>query len=124
MSKKIYSTKVVSLGGEVGTFIAAAKMIILFEESLALPELRDMCVMHTGNQVDGTIQVGDILRIGEEQFNILKVGSEVQTNLTNLGHITLKFDGGKEDLLEGSIHLEEKEIPEVTSGTEISIIRA
>ncbi len=120
---KIYSTKVTALGGEVGTFIEAAKMIILFEESLALPELRDMCVMHKGNQVDDVIKVGDVLTIGNEKFNILKVGSEVQTNLTNLGHITLKFDGGKEDVLEGSLHLEEKAIPDVQSGTEIFITR-
>jgi len=123
MPKKIYSTKVVSLGGEVKTFIDTAKMIILFEESLALPELRDMCVMHVGNQVDDTIKAGDILRIGEAEFKILKVGSEVQTNLTNLGHITLKFDDGREDLLEGSLHLEDKPIPEVTPDMEISISR-
>lgn len=124
MSKKIYSTKVVALGGEVGTFIEAAKMIILFEESLALPELRDMCVMHVGNQVEDTIKVGDVLQIGGDEFKILKVGSEVQANLTNLGHITLKFDGGKEDVLEGSLHLEEKPIPNVAADTEISISRA
>lgn len=124
MSKKIYSTKVVALGGEVGTFIEAAKMIILFEESLALPELRDMCVMHVGNQVEDTIKVGDVLQIGGDEFKILKVGSEVQANLTTLGHITLKFDGGKEDVLEGSLHLEEKPIPNVAADTEISISRA
>ena len=123
MAKKIYGTKVVALGGEVGTFIDNAKMIILFEESLALPELRDMCVMHVGNKVEDTIKPGDVLCLGDEQFKILKVGSEVQANLTNLGHITLKFDGGKEDVLEGSIHLEEKAIPDVQPGTEISIIR-
>lgn len=32
MAKKIYSTKVVELGGQVKDFIAAAKMIIMFEE--------------------------------------------------------------------------------------------
>lgn len=123
MEKKIYTTQVTALGGEVKTFIDNAKMIILFEESLALPELRDMCVMHKGNQVSETIQAGDILHLGEEAFKILKVGCEVQTNLTNLGHITLKFDDGKEDLLEGSIHLEDKAIPEIGPGMEISIVK-
>ncbi len=122
MSKNIYQTKVVSLGGEVPVFIESAKMIILFEESLALPELRDMCVMHQGNQVSDTIRPGQILKLGNDEFKILKVGSEVQTNLTNLGHITLKFDDGKEDLLEGSLHLEEKAIPDIQPGIEISII--
>ncbi len=123
MSKTIYSTKVVSLGGEVKVFIDTAKMIILFEESLALPELRDMCVMHQGNQVDAEIRPGQMLKLGSEEFKIIKVGSEVQTNLTNLGHITLKFDDGKEDVLEGSLHLEDKPIPEVQPGMEISIVK-
>lgn len=123
MSKKIYDTKVTALGGQVGDFIDAAKMIILFEESLALPELRDCCVMHTGNQVADQIKVGDIFKIGEEPYEILAVGSEVQTNLTNLGHITVKFDGGKGEVLEGSLHVEEAPVPEITPGTEISIER-
>ncbi len=123
MSKKIYGTKVTALGGQVGDFIDAAKMIILFEESLALPELRDCCVMHTGNQVADQIKVGDIFKIGEEPYEILAVGSEVQTNLTNLGHITVKFDGGKGEVLEGSLHVEEAPVPEITPGTEISIER-
>ncbi len=123
MSKKIYGTKVTALGGQVGDFIEAAKMIILFEESLALPELRDCCVMHTGNQVADQIKVGDIFKIGEEPYEILAVGSEVQTNLTNLGHITVKFDGGKGEVLEGSLHVEEAPVPEITPGTEISIER-
>ena len=123
MSKKIYGTKVTALGGHVGDFIDAAKMIILFEESLALPELRDCCVMHTGNQVADQIKVGDIFKIGEEPYEILAVGSEVQTNLTNLGHITVKFDGGKGEVLEGSLHVEEAPVPEITPGTEISIER-
>ena len=123
MSKKIYGTKVTALGGQVGDFIEAAKMIILFEESLALPELRDCCVMHTGNQVADQIKVGDVFKIGEEPYEILAVGSEVQTNLTNLGHITVKFDGGKGEVLEGSLHVEEAPVPEITPGTEISIER-
>ena len=123
MSKKIYGTKVTALGGQVGDFIDAAKMIILFEESLALPELRDCCVMHTGNQVADQIKVGDIFKIGEEPYEILAVGSEVQTNLTNLGHITVKFDGGKGEVLEGSLHVEEAPVPEITPGTEITIER-
>ena len=123
MAKKIYSTKVVELGGQVADFIAAAKMIIMFEESMALPELRDACVMHTGNKLEDTIKPGDIYKIGNAEFKIVKVGSEVQKNLMNLGHITVKFDGGAGDVLEGSIHVEEKPIPEIKVGDELSIFK-
>lgn len=124
MAKKIYSTKVVELGGQVADFIAAAKMIIMFEESMALPELRDACVIHTGNKLDDTIKPGDIYKIGDAEFKIIKVGSEVQKNLMNLGHITVKFDGGKGELLEGSLHVEEKPIPEIKPGDELAIYKA
>ena len=58
MAKKIYSTKVVELGGQVKNFIAD-KMIIMFEESMALPKLRDACVMHTGNHLEDMIKLDD-----------------------------------------------------------------
>ncbi|MBQ7722888.1 MAG: PTS sorbitol transporter subunit IIA, partial [Selenomonadaceae bacterium] len=51
MAEKIYSSKIVELGGQVSDFIAAANMIIMFDEAMALPELRDACVMHTGNEL-------------------------------------------------------------------------
>ena len=124
MAKKIYSTKVVELGGQVADFIAAAKMIIMFEESMALPELRDACVMHTGNKLDDMIKPGDIYKIGNAEFKIIKVGSEVQKNLMNLGHITVKFDRGKGDVLEGSLHVEDKPIPEIKVGDELAIYKA
>ena len=126
MSKEYYSTKVVELGGQVADFIAAAKMIILFENEMSknLPELRDACVLHTGNQLNDTVKPGDIFKLGNAEFKVLKVGSEVQKNLMNLGHITIKFDGGAGDVLEGSVHVEDKPIPEVKVGDEIHFIKS
>ena len=117
MAEKIYSSKIVELGGQVKDFIAAANMIIMFEESMALPELRDACVMHTGNELSGMIKPGDIYKIAGTEFKIVKVGSEVQKNLMNLGHITIK-------LLEGSIHVESKPVPEIKAGHMIEIFKA
>ena len=126
MSKEYYSTKVVELGGQVADFIAAAKMIILFETEMSknLPELRDACVLHEGNQLTDTVKPGDIFKVGSAEFKVLKVGSEVQKNLMNLGHITIKFDGGAGDVLEGSVHVEDKPIPEIKPGDEIHFIKS
>lgn len=123
MAEKIYSSKVVELGGQVKDFIAAANMIIMFDEAMALPELRDACVMHTGNELTGMIKPGDVYKIAGTEFKIVKVGSEVQKNLMNLGHITIKFDGGAGELLEGSIHVEEKAVPEIRPGDMIEIFK-
>ena len=124
MAKKIYSSKIVELGGQVGDFLAAAKMIIMFDEAMALPELRDACVMHTGNELTDMIKPGDVYKISGAEFKIIKVGSEVQKNLMNLGHITIKFDGGAGELLEGSIHVEDKPVPEIKAGDMIEIYKA
>ena len=124
MAEKIYSSKIVELGGQVKDFIAAANMIIMFDEAMALPELRDACVMHTGNQLTGMIKPGDVYKIAGTGFKIIKVGSEVQKNLMNLGHITIKFDGGEGELLEGSIHVENKPVPEIKPGHMIEIFKA
>ena len=125
MSKEYYSTKVVELGGQVADFIAAAKMIILFETEMSknLPELRDACVLHEGNKLEDTVKPGDIFKVGSAEFKVLKVGSEVQKNLMNLGHITIKFDGGAGDVLEGSVHVEDKPIPDIKIGDEIHFIK-
>ena len=126
MSKEYYSTKVVELGGQVADFVAAAKMIILFETEMSknLPELRDACVLHEGNKLEDTVKPGDIFKVGNAEFKVLKVGSEVQKNLMNLGHITIKFDGGAGDVLEGSVHVEDKPIPDIKPGDEIHFIKA
>ena len=124
MARKIYSSKIVELGGQVKDFIAAANMIIMFDEAMALPELRDACVMHTGNELTDMIKPGDVYKIGNAEFKIVKVGSEVQRNLMNLGHITVKFDGGTGELLEGSIHVEDKPVPDIKPGDMIEIYKA
>ena len=52
------------------------------------------------------------------------VGSEVQKNLRDLGHITLRFNGNEEgESLEGSLYLESKGVADVKVGDEIAIYR-
>ena len=125
MSQKYYTTKVVEIGGQVADFIAAAKMIVMFDNEMSktLPELRDACILHSDAKLTDTIKVGDVLKIGSAEFKILKVGSEVQRNCMNLGHFTIKFDNGEGDLLEGSVHVEDKPIPDVKVGDEIAMFK-
>ena len=55
---------------------------------------------------------------------IVYAGSEVQKNLRDLGHITLRFNNNDEgEGLEGSLYLEDKPIVDVVPGDEISIVR-
>ena len=122
MAKKYYSTKVVGIGGEAEKFSRLAKMIVIFDDSMVLPELRNFSVLHSGNKLTDVIKPGDILQIAESKFKILRVGNEVNNNIKSLGHIVIKFNDDKDDLLEGSIHVEDKPIPKIRIGDVIEII--
>ena len=124
MAKKYYNTKVVGVGGQVANFLSAGKMLVMFDDSMVLPELRDISVLHSGNPISDNdiIKSGDIVKIVNTEFKIIKVGNDVQKNLKNLGHVVIKFDSGTGELLEGSIHVEDKPIPKIQVGDEIAIV--
>ena len=124
MAKKYYSTKVVGIGSQVSSFLSAGKMLVLFDDSMVLPELRNISVHHSGNHINDIIKPGNVFKIDNSEFKIIKVGNDVQNNLKNLGHAVIKFDNGKGELLEGSIHVEDKPIPKIRIGDEISIVEA
>ena len=124
MAKKYYSTKIVGIGGEVAKFTSLVKMLVIFDDSMVLPELRDFSVLHSGNKLTDVIKPGDTLKVADSEFKILSVGNEVNNNIKSLGHIVIKFNDDKDDLLEGSIHVEDKPIPKIRIGDEIAIIEA
>ncbi len=121
MAKEYYKTKIIGIGGEVQRFLDVTKMVVLFDDSMVFPELREFSVLHSGNKLDGKIKPGDVLKIADSEFRIVKIGNDVQNNLKNLGHIVVKFDNGAGDLLEGSVHVEDKPIPHIRPGDEITI---
>ncbi len=124
MSKKYYSTKIVGIGGDVPKFLNVVKMLVMFDDSMVLPELREFSVLHSGNKLEGEIKPGDILKVADSEFTVIKVGEDVHSNIRTLGHMIIKFDGGHGELLAGSIHVEDKKIPEIQVGDEISFNEA
>lgn len=116
----VYQTTVTGIG-ELATAFFSEKMIILFKDNVP-EELADYCILHSGNTMYGSVQAGDWLRIGDKEYRIVFVGDEVEQNLSNLGHITLRFDG-QTDGLGGSVYLEDRELPQLRVGDCISIER-
>ena len=120
--QKIYSTTVTELGSLVEDF-RAEKMVILFNEN-APAELRDYCVLHGDGALTDTVAVGDTLRYAGADFKIVFVGSEVQKNLRDLGHITIRFNGNADgESLEGSLYVEDADVPAIAIGDTVEIYK-
>lgn len=115
----LYKTKVINIGNEAEMFREEG-MIILFGEN-APESLSDYCYNIKVEPVAGEIEAGMELSIGSEKYSVTAVGSVVRKNLSELGHITIKFDGSREAELPGTLYVENRALPEITIGEEISI---
>lgn len=115
----LYKTKVINIGNEAEMFREEG-MIILFGEN-APESLSDYCYNIKVEPVTGEIEAGMELSIGSEKYSVTAVGSVVRKNLSELGHITIKFDGSREAELPGTLYVEDKALPEITIGEEIFI---
>lgn len=116
----LFEAKVAEIG-EMVAHLAEEKMMILFNQS-APKELRDVSVIHVDHKNSGTVQVGDTLKFDDQSYRIVFVGDKANDTLQELGHVTLKFNGEKQDL-PGSICLEDKPFPTLSPETVIQVVR-
>lgn len=79
-------------------------MLILFGEG-APEELHDFCALHRPEVSVGGIRAGDELWLNEARFPIFAVGEVANTNLINLGHVSLKMNGLRNAELPGDVCL-------------------
>lgn len=115
----IYETKVVNLGSEAEMFQAENMMILFGEE--APEDLANYSYIININSLEESIEPGMVITFDNQSYKVTAVGDLVNKNLTNLGHITLKFDNATEAELPGTLYVEDKELPNVEKGTKITI---
>ncbi|MGX7107421.1 PTS glucitol/sorbitol transporter subunit IIA [Hutsoniella sourekii] len=115
----IYQTKVINIGDEAELF-KGEKMMILFGEN-APEDLAEYCYNINVNDINGSIEPGLTLQIGQDSYQITAVGDVVEKNLRDLGHITIRFNGSTDAELGGTLYVEDKELPSLSVGTEITI---
>ncbi len=118
--KIIYENTIKDKGVSADEFLEN-NMFILFGDS-APDELKDFCFCVDVVPINGTIAVGQTVKIGGNSYKITAVGSEVPTTLAGLGHCTFNFSGQSEVDLLGTIYLEKKPLPEMNLGTVIQIV--
>lgn len=116
---RIFETNVVEIGKEAQDF-GEIGMAILFG-SEAPDALRSSCYIINVKPVLKEIKNNMVLKIDGNKYRITAVGNEVQTNLSNLGHIAISFTGATEAKLPGTMYVEEKKYPKFKINTEITI---
>lgn len=116
-----YQGKVISIGPLVGEFKQAG--ILVFFGKNAPEELVEFSIIHDASELVEPLEIGDTIFLGDEQFKILSIGDVANTNLANLGHLILKFNGEIEAQLPGDVNVELKEVPEIKVGLEFKIMK-
>lgn len=115
----IYSTTIKAWGPSATEF-AVEKMVVTFADNV--PEaLADFVYYVIQNPVLGELAVGQRLSIGEDTWEVTAVGDVARKNLNDLGHLTLVFDGGKEPLMPGAVHVSAGSMPTITPGVSLTI---
>lgn len=117
---KVFETKVVAVGPEAQGMIAGADMLILFGEG-APADLAEFCFAIDNKNLTGSIHTGGKVVIDGQEYPITAVGNVVETNLGNLGHITISFDGSTEGSLPGTLHIDAPNKVAVKEGTIVQI---
>ncbi len=116
---EIYKTTVKGIGAEAKLF-ENEKLLILFGEN-APDTLKDYCYNIEVLPIEQTIASGMKLQFDHQSFQITAVGDQVQKNLSDLGHISINFNGEKLAELPGTLYVEAKTYPQVSIGTVITI---
>lgn len=117
-----YKTTVTEIGPMVQDFIGE-KMIILFNDN-APEALREMAVLHTIEDVEEPIAVGDTIIISGKEYQVTAVGDEANETFKTMGHCTFSFHGGDTAKIPGHVELKGDGMPEFTVGCTIEIIHA
>lgn len=89
-----YRTTITGWGENALDFLDDPKsnFIIIFNDNVP-PELTELSVLHTKEELLNIPAPGDTVIIGEKVFEITAIGEEAKSTLQNLGHCTLVFRG-------------------------------
>lgn len=102
-----YRTVITDWGENALNFLddPESNFIIIFNDNVP-PELTELSVLHTTEELLNIPATGDTVIIGEKVFEITAIGEEAKNTLHNLGHCTLVFRGEDTPDRPGCIMLE------------------
>ncbi|MBC1366233.1 PTS sorbitol transporter subunit IIA [Listeria innocua] len=107
---------------EIGPLVPAfeeEKIVILFGPT-ATNELREISVIHEFEAApQSALSKGNTLQFGDQVYVIEKVGTEANKNLEELGHISIYFRSGQNEVLPGAIVVSPEVFPTMAIGDTI-----
>lgn len=111
-------SKVIEIGEMVSAF--EEEMLLILFGPTATNELKPICVIHEFEQEPTQLlKPGVKVAIGNQTYTITKVGDSANTNFEELGHVSIYFRTGENDLLPGAIIAEPAVYPVVQKGDTI-----
>lgn len=114
-----YQATFTQIGPMVSEFVDAG-ILVLFGAN-APEELAEFAIIHDGKALAEPVAPGDRIEIDKNIFKVLAVGEVANTNLANLGHLVLKFNGQNVVEMPGDVCLESKSLPQVNVGMVLTI---
>lgn len=104
---------------EVGEMVPAFEeemLLVLFGPS-ATNELKPICVVHEFDEVpNNLLQPGRKMQIGNNEYTITHVGDAANKNFEELGHISIYFRTGENEILPGAVIAEPEIFPKIEKG--------
>ncbi|MBO0460225.1 MULTISPECIES: PTS glucitol/sorbitol transporter subunit IIA [Enterococcus] len=109
---------------EIGELVEAFEeemLLILFGPS-ATEELKSICVIHeTMDTKKNVLSPGTAIQFGDTSYKITKVGNAANQNFDELGHVSIYFQEGENEILPGAISVEPSIYPKLAIGDMIKI---
>lgn len=116
---ELLTTTIKSIGSQAHMF-EEENMLILFGDN-APDDLKDFCYIIDVKPLASEIETGMTLSIDNQAYTITAVGDVVTKNLSDLGHITIKFDGKTAADLPGTLHVKGAAFPVIEAGATLTI---
>ncbi|MDG0820222.1 PTS glucitol/sorbitol transporter subunit IIA [Staphylococcus equorum] len=108
--------------GELVIDFKEENLLVLFGKD-APPELADISLIHEPSVEENDVfKVDKTLQIGDDKYQIIKVGEEANPNFNDLGHVSIYFsDDNNTEILPGAILVSPSIYPEFELNEEISV---
>lgn len=110
--------KVVEIGPQA---ITEEAVLILFDNTATEALKNYSIIQEVSDQPAFDLKEKEKISFDQQEYEITRVGSLANHNLTDIGHVTLVFDDvPEEDAIANGVYLKPKRIPDITEGTIIT----